>query len=85
MSSVLEGDRNDLYELSRREDQISEGFAYAAIAIWVSDMIWTIAASSKPDSGKEDKRMRGWSLQPEVDPRNGSALLVLRYNFNSSE
>ncbi|MQY79456.1 MAG: hypothetical protein GH151_09725 [Bacteroidetes bacterium] len=35
------------YDNSVNEDNLSEVFAYAAIGIWVTDFIWTIAGSSK--------------------------------------
>ncbi len=38
-------EKNALYEKSLRQDQFSEALAYTAIAIWVSDLVWTFVGT----------------------------------------
>ena len=41
------GTRDDLYDSSVSQDGVSETFAYAAIGIWVTDIIWNFIGSSR--------------------------------------
>ncbi len=50
--------RDELFNSAKTQDDISEVFAYAAIGIWVTDIVWNIVGASKlniselwPDEG----------------------------------
>lgn len=66
-------EKNDLYQQSLSQDKVSEILAYAAIGIWVTDLIWTIAGTSDPGAG--------FSFRSLVDPVSGVAMIGINYKF----
>ena len=69
------------YENSVKEDNLSEVFAYAAIGIWVTDLIWTIAGSSKLNNDPRYSQAKDFSIKTVYEPRANAPMVVLRYNF----
>jgi len=62
------------YDNSVNEDNLSEVFAYAAIGIWVTDFIWTIAGSSK---------LNNQTPMPQRDPYGRVLdLLISRFYYS---
>jgi hypothetical protein len=71
--------KNELYQQAVQQDQVSEVLAYAAIAIWVSDLVWTFVGTS--DLGRSASRQRKLRVQPVVDPQTHAPLLSFNYRF----
>ncbi|MCK4346428.1 MAG: hypothetical protein KAX05_14185 [Bacteroidales bacterium] len=69
------------YDNSVKEDNLSEVFAYAAIGIWVTDFIWTIAGSSKLSNDPKYNQVKGFSIKTVYEPRAHAPMVALRYNF----
>ena len=71
--------KNTLYQKSLQQDQISEVLAYTAIAIWVSDLVWTIAGTS--DLNKRTSSYQGLRINPTIDPVSNMPLIAFTYKF----
>lgn len=81
-NSNNESELDDLFNESIRQDNISEFSAYAAIGIWVLDVIWTVAGLSGSGniySGK-DTNIR-LNMGATLDPGSGVPMLALHINF----
>lgn len=71
----------DLLEKATRQDNISEVLAFAAVGIWITDMVWTlIGTSGMNDQGRSSQR-EGITVHPGYDPDLQMPLLSLRYRF----
>ncbi len=70
-----------LLDKSTRQDNISEICAYAAIGIWVSDLVWTFVGSSDLNKSRAADFVRPVSLGTDYDPLCGVPLLAIRYKF----
>lgn len=71
--------KNELYQKALKQDQISEALAYTAIAIWVSDLVWTIAGTS--NLNKRTSHHRGPRINSTIDPVSHAPLLAFTYQF----
>jgi hypothetical protein len=71
--------KNSVYKKSLRQDQVSEVLAYTAVAIWISDLVWTYLGTS--DLGQSGSRHRGLRISPCLAPDSGTPLLSFTYRF----
>jgi hypothetical protein len=71
----------DLYDKSVSQDNISEILAYAAIGIWVSDLVWTVVSVSKQERTAHMHSKKGISVGTRIEPAIGIPLIALRYSF----
>lgn len=71
--------KTQLYNDAIRQDNISEVLAYAAIAIWISDLVWTIAGTS--DLNRSTAHERGARIKTSIDPVSRAPMLALTYQF----
>lgn len=71
------GEKENLFQSSLSQDQTSEILAYTAIAIWVSDLVWTLAGTS------DFNKMTGHdlSLISAIDPVSSVPLFGLKLKF----
>jgi len=67
-----ESEISDAYNKSIQQDNVSEILAYAAIGIWVTDMIWTLVGTS---------HMKGVNLTSYIDPVTNVASVGVVYRF----
>ncbi|MCK5137734.1 MAG: hypothetical protein KAR19_18255 [Bacteroidales bacterium] len=77
-------DANDIKEAfnnSVRQDNVSELFAYTAIGIWVTDIIWTIAGTSDLKKLPLYSEARGLSFKCNLDPVSNVPLVSMSYRF----
>ena len=74
-------DTKIFFDNSVKEDNLSEIFAYAAIGIWLTDFIWTIAGSSKLNNEPKYSQAKGFSIKTVYEPRAHVPMVALRYNF----
>ena len=69
------------FNKSVRQDKISEGLAYAAIGIWVTDIIWTWMGTSDLMSGPSIGDLNNISIGTDIDPLSYAPLVCFRYTF----
>jgi hypothetical protein len=73
-------DASSAFDKSVAQDNISEVLAYAAIAVWVTDIIWTIAGTS--DLNKPlYSHTAGFSLKSNIDPLSNLPMFGFTYRF----
>lgn len=65
------GEKNNLLEQSKTQDNASELLAYAAIGIWVTDLVWTFVGTSG----------NGFSVRSSFDPYSNIPLFGITYRF----
>ena len=73
--------KNDLFQQSQKQDGISELLAYAALGIWVSDVIWTIIGTSDLKKSSLYSETNGLSIRTTIDPLSYAPLIGMRYVF----
>jgi len=67
--------RNSLYDKAESQNMISDIMMYTAGAVWLGNMIWTLAHPNKT------KQAKGLSFGGSYDPVIGRPVFALRYNF----
>ena len=68
-------ERNRLYDKTESQKMISDILMYSAGAVWLGNMIWTIAHPNKT------KQAKGLSFGGSYDPVIGRPVFALRYRF----
>lgn len=71
----------DLYDASKRQDNISEILAYSAVGIWVTDIMWTLISASRLDKTNYNGNTGGFSVGTGFASTSGAPLLCFRYLF----
>ncbi|MCD4710251.1 MAG: hypothetical protein K8R52_05345 [Bacteroidales bacterium] len=69
------------FNKSVRQDKISEGLAYAAIGIWVTDIIWTWIGTLDLRSDPLIGDLKNISIHTHIDPLSYAPLVCFRYTF----
>ncbi|MCK4746040.1 MAG: hypothetical protein KAT15_03355, partial [Bacteroidales bacterium] len=72
--------RDDLFNTSVFQDNVSEALAYAAAGIWVTDVIWNIIGASNL-GGQRMSQERGFSVKPQFETVTLAPVLALSYRF----
>ncbi len=75
------GDRDTFYNNSVKEDNLSEIFAYTAAGIWIMDLIWTIAGSSKLNMEQNYNQAKRISVYPVYQPSMRAQMVTVTYTF----
>ena len=70
-----------LLEQATRQDQISEVLAFAAIGIWVTDLVWTFIGTSDMKNRGSVSERKGLSVGPGYKPDLQMPMLTFRYRF----
>ncbi len=73
--------KNKLFQRSQNQDNISEALAYAAIGIWVTDLIWTLVGTSDLRQKSSMSDVPGISWKTTVDPLTYTPLMGITYRF----
>jgi hypothetical protein len=68
-------ERNSYYDKAESQNLTSEILMYAAGAVWLGNMIWTLAQPNKT------KQAKGISFGGSIDPVTGKPALGVRYRF----
>ena len=71
--------KNGLYDQAVTQDNISEILAYTAIAVWVTDLVWTLVGTS--GINKQSAYNKGVRINTSMDPYSGVPLLAFTYKF----
>ena len=74
-------DASEAFDKSVQQDNISEVLAYAAIGIWVTDIIWTIVGTSDLNKSSAQHRSKGVSIGSKIDPLSYTPMVELTYRF----
>lgn len=74
-------DINNAFDKSVQQDQFSEILAFAAIGIWVTDMIWTFVGTSDLKKPSLHSETRGLSFSGSVDPISNIPQVGFIYRF----
>jgi len=74
-------DANSLLAQSKSQDNTSELFAYAAIGIWVTDIIWTIIGTSGLSKKSDVTVIHGVYKEPGAGPLACVPFLGVSYKF----
>jgi hypothetical protein len=74
-------EKDELYQKSLSQDNISEVLAYAAIGIWVSDIIWTLVGTTGPNNKSLFSDVSGFSLRTTFEPISSAPMVVFAYRF----
>jgi len=69
------------YNKAVTQDVVSEVLIYAAIGIWVTDMVWTILGTSDLKMNQASGNSKGFSIGTNVEPVSRVPLIALRYKF----
>jgi len=75
------GETDKFYKNSVKEDNLSELFAYAAAGIWIMDLIWTIAGSSKLNKEPSYSQAKKISVYPVYKPSMRAQMVTVTYTF----
>ena len=75
------GQRDEFYNNSVRQDNLSEIFAYTAAGIWMIDFIWTIAGSSKLNNEQNYRQVKRFSVYPVYEPHIRAQMVSVIYTF----
>jgi len=71
----------DVFDKSLLLDNISEIFSFAAVGIWVTDIIWTLAGTSDLNMKPRLSQNRGFSFETKIDPLSKMPLLSFNLRF----
>jgi hypothetical protein len=71
----------DLYNTSIQQDNLSELFAWTALGVWVTDIIWTYVRTSDLAGTTAAGEMEGISVGGGMDPVTYTPTLSIRYTF----
>lgn len=74
------GARDDLFNTSVSQDNVSEAFAYAAIGIWVIDIVWNVIGTSKLNKQTNVQAHR-FTITPSFEPTAMAPMLAFSLKF----
>lgn len=74
-------EKDDLYQESKKQDNISEALAYTAAGIWVIDFIWTLVGTSELESKYKNSSDSGLSLITDIDPITYAPMVGIHISF----
>jgi hypothetical protein len=72
-------EKDALYQQSLIQDNFSEALVYTAIAIWITDLVWTFTGTS--DLKHTSLNQKGIRINPTIDPVSNAPLIAFTYNF----
>ena len=72
--------RSELFDLTENQNSLSSIFAYAAIGIWVTDVVWNLVGTSQINNARMS-HMKGFSIEPGFDVGSSAPLLALKFSF----
>jgi hypothetical protein len=74
--SLITDERNSLYSTANQQHDISVGFLYASGAIWLGNVIWTLATPKK--TGDD---LKGLSVSGGYDPISQTPMVNIKFGF----
>jgi hypothetical protein len=73
--------KDELYQESVTQDQVSEVLAYTAAAVWVTDIIWTLVGTSGLNRSAHSINKEGFSLHTAFEPAIAIPMIGIAYRF----
>ena len=73
--------KDELFQKSQSQDIMSDLLAYAAVGIWVTDIVWTMLGTSDLKLKPLYSDAIGISLKTTIDPLTYAPLVGIRYRF----
>ena len=70
-----------LLEQAHRQDKVSEVLAFAALGIWITDVVWTLVGTSDMTNRGRTSQRNGITVHPGYDSDLQVPLLSFRYRF----
>lgn len=80
-SSETVDDAARLLSSAETQTTISNALAFSAIAIWISDLTWTLIATSRPADAQSMSYHRKWRLGSGYDIHTQAPMLSFQYRF----
>ena len=74
-------ERDNFLDDAIRQDNISEALAYAAIGIWVADLVWTILGTTDLNMDQSSANYKGFSIGTTFEQITSVPMLALKYKF----
>jgi hypothetical protein len=74
-------EKNELYQKSLSQDQVSEILAYAATGIWISNLIWTFVGTSDLKMSALNIERKGISFYTSIEPKTSAPIVGFVYKF----
>lgn len=74
-------EKDDLYQESLKQDNISEALAYTAAGIWVLDFVWTLVGTSELKKTHKKGSDSGLSLITNIDPITYAPMVGVHISF----
>ena len=74
-------DIDDFFNKAQSRKTTSEILGYAAIGIWVADLVWTFIGTSDLNKKQTAGELKGFSIGTTVEPVSSVPLIALRYRF----
>jgi hypothetical protein len=74
-------DKKTQFDLSVKQDNLSDVLGFAAIGIWVADFIWTMTGTSDMKGNPLSRNERRISVGGSLDPMTYTPTVNIRYNF----
>ncbi len=74
-------ERDDLFETFANQRNVANAQLYAAIGIWIVDIVWTMAGSKELSKKVVFNQTNGFSINPSYNTEAQAPLLSLKYNF----
>lgn len=74
-------DKDELFQESIRQDNISETLAYVAIGIWVAELVWTWIGTNDLNEKPFLGDLKGLTLETSMDPLMRTPMIGVGYRF----
>ena len=69
-----------LYNDAVQQDKLSKVLAYAAIGIWVADLVWVVIDASGKDYPRQ-AQSKPYQIRPDYNPKMNAPMLAFTYHF----
>ena len=74
-------DAREAYDKAVQQDKISQGLFFAAIGIWIVDIVWTAAGTTHLRKPALTQGSKGVTIYGTMDPVSKAPMLSLNYRF----
>ncbi|MCK5134509.1 MAG: hypothetical protein KAR19_01880 [Bacteroidales bacterium] len=81
LDSSDKAERENYYNKSLRQGQLSVVMVFTATGIWVADIIWTIVGAKPEDNHSSTVQLKGISIGTNYESSSNIPMLSLRYTF----
>jgi hypothetical protein len=72
---------DNLFDKARSQKTTSEVLGYAAIGVWVADLVWNILGTSGMNKSQLTENLKGFSVGTTLEPVSAVPVVAMRYRF----